>query len=87
MQAKTGARTAETASLLESFGIELSAGGLVVMTDFVWSEAPTKPVAAAGACRADQFNAAPRMITSLCGCPPASRPSASADTWSRTIPQ
>jgi hypothetical protein len=35
MQAgRTSAQAAETASLLESFGIELSAGGLVVMTDF-----------------------------------------------------
>jgi hypothetical protein len=38
MQAKTGARAAETTSLLESFGIELSAGGLVVMTDFAKAE-------------------------------------------------
>ena len=38
MQAKTDARAAETASLLESFGIELSAGGLVVMTDFAKTE-------------------------------------------------
>ena len=38
MQAKTDARAAETASLLESFGIELSAGGLVVMTDFAKAE-------------------------------------------------
>ena len=39
MQAKTSAtQTAETASLLESFGIELSAGGLVVMTDFAKAE-------------------------------------------------
>ena len=36
MQAKIDTRAAEMASLLESFGIELSAGGLVVMTDFVW---------------------------------------------------
>jgi hypothetical protein len=36
--ANTGARAAETASLLESFGIELSAGGLVVMTDFAKAE-------------------------------------------------
>ena len=35
---KTDARAAETASLLESFGIELSAGGLVVMTDFAKAE-------------------------------------------------
>jgi hypothetical protein len=38
MQAKTDARTAETASLLESFGMELSAGGLVVMTNFAKAE-------------------------------------------------
>ena len=38
MQAKTDVRAAETASLLESFGIELSAGGLVVMTDFAKAE-------------------------------------------------
>jgi hypothetical protein len=38
MQAKTGARPAETALLLGSFGMELSAGGLVVMTDFVKAE-------------------------------------------------
>src|SRR6516162_9058228 len=39
MQAKTSAtQTAETASLLKSFGIELSAGGLVVMTDFAKAE-------------------------------------------------
>jgi len=38
MQAKTDARAAETASLLETFGIELSAGGLVVMTDFAKAE-------------------------------------------------
>ena len=38
MQAKTDARAAETASPLESFGIELSAGGLVVMTDFAKAE-------------------------------------------------
>ena len=38
MQAKTDAKAAETASLLESFGIELSAGGLVVMTDFAKAE-------------------------------------------------
>jgi hypothetical protein len=38
MQAKTGARAAETTSLLESFGMELSAGGLVVMTDFAKAE-------------------------------------------------
>jgi hypothetical protein len=36
--ANTGAWTAETASLLESFGVELSAGGLVVMTDFAKAE-------------------------------------------------
>src|SRR5215471_6354897 len=36
--ANTGARAAYTASLLESFGIELSAGGLVVMTDFAKAE-------------------------------------------------
>jgi hypothetical protein len=38
MQAKTDAAAAETASLLESFGMELSAGGLVVMTDFAKAE-------------------------------------------------
>ena len=38
MQAKTDAKAAETASLLESFGIELSVGGLVVMTDFAKAE-------------------------------------------------
>jgi hypothetical protein len=38
MQAKTGARPAETALLLGSFGMELSAGGLVVMTDFTKAE-------------------------------------------------
>src|SRR5215467_5391960 len=38
MQAKTDTKAAETASLLESFGIELSAGGLVVMTDFAKAE-------------------------------------------------
>jgi hypothetical protein len=38
MQAKTDTPAAETASLLESFGIELSAGGLVVMTDFAKAE-------------------------------------------------
>ena len=38
MQAKTGARTSETAKLLKQFGIELSAGGLVVMTDFAKAE-------------------------------------------------
>jgi hypothetical protein len=38
MQAKTDAATAETASLLESFGMELSAGGLIVMTDFAKAE-------------------------------------------------
>src|SRR5262245_17905334 len=38
MQAKTDAKATETASLLESFGIELSAGGLVVMTDFAKAE-------------------------------------------------
>src|SRR5262244_395229 len=38
MQAKIDTRAAETASLLESFGIELSAGGLVVMTDFAKAE-------------------------------------------------
>ena len=38
MQAKTDTRAAETASLLESFGIELSAGGLVLMTDFAKAE-------------------------------------------------
>ena len=36
MQAATIA--AETTSLLESFGIELSAGGLVVMSDFAKAE-------------------------------------------------
>jgi hypothetical protein len=30
MQARTGAQAGEIASLLESFGVELSAGGLVV---------------------------------------------------------
>jgi hypothetical protein len=38
MQAKTDAATAETVSLLESFGMELSAGGLLVMTDFAKAE-------------------------------------------------
>jgi hypothetical protein len=38
MQAKTDAAAAETASLLESFGMELSAGGLLVMTDFAKAE-------------------------------------------------
>ena len=38
MPAKTYARAAETASLLESFGMELSAGGLLVMTDFAKAE-------------------------------------------------
>ena len=38
MQAKADAKAAETASLLESFGFELSAGGLVVMTDFAKAE-------------------------------------------------
>src|SRR5262245_27417769 len=38
MQAKIDTRAAETASLLESFGIELSAGDLVVMTDFAKAE-------------------------------------------------
>jgi hypothetical protein len=38
MQAKTGAQAEETAALLERFGIELSAGGLVVMTDFAKAE-------------------------------------------------
>ena len=38
MQAKTDAKAAETALLLERFGIELSAGGLVVMTDFAKAE-------------------------------------------------
>jgi integrase len=38
MQARTGARAAETAALLEQFGIELSAGGLVVMTNFAKAE-------------------------------------------------
>jgi hypothetical protein len=37
MQAKIGAQSGIT-SLLESFGIELSAGGLVVMTDFAKAE-------------------------------------------------
>jgi hypothetical protein len=37
----TKALAAETALLLESFGIELSAGGLVVMTDFAKPRAPT----------------------------------------------
>src|SRR6516165_8719848 len=51
MQAKTDAATAETASLLESFGMELSAGGLIVMTDFSKAESAyihhsTVPVAA-----------------------------------------
>jgi hypothetical protein len=40
MQARTGVRTAETASLLESFGMELSADGLVVMTNFAKAENP-----------------------------------------------
>src|SRR6516165_12401450 len=38
MQAKTDAAAAETASLLNSFGMELGAGGLVVMTDFAKAE-------------------------------------------------
>ena len=38
MQAKTDAQAAETASLLEIFGMELSAGGLLVMTDFAKAE-------------------------------------------------
>jgi len=38
MQAKTDVAAAETASLLESFGMELSAGGLLVMTDFAKAE-------------------------------------------------
>jgi hypothetical protein len=38
MQARTGARAGEIASLLESFGMELSAGGLVVMSDFAKAE-------------------------------------------------
>jgi hypothetical protein len=38
MQAKTDAAAAETASLLESFGMELAAGGLLVMTDFAKAE-------------------------------------------------
>ena len=38
MQAKTDAAAAETASLLEAFGMELSAGGLLVMTDFAKAE-------------------------------------------------
>jgi hypothetical protein len=36
--AATGTQAAVTASLLERFGIELSAGGLVVMTDFAKAE-------------------------------------------------
>jgi hypothetical protein len=36
--ANTSARAVETAELLESFGIELAAGGLVVMTDFAKAE-------------------------------------------------
>jgi hypothetical protein len=38
MHAKTDAAAAATASLLESFGMELSAGGLLVMTDFAKAE-------------------------------------------------
>src|SRR6516165_6498381 len=38
MQAKTDAAAAETASLLEALGMELSAGGLLVMTDFAKAE-------------------------------------------------
>jgi hypothetical protein len=38
MQAKADARTVETAALLREFGIELSAGGLVVMSDFAKAE-------------------------------------------------
>jgi hypothetical protein len=38
MQAKVGVWAAETAELLESFGIELAPGGLVVMTDFAKAE-------------------------------------------------
>ena len=38
MQAKTDAQAAETTSLLESFSMELSAGGLLVMTDFAKAE-------------------------------------------------
>jgi hypothetical protein len=38
MQAKIDAPAAETASLLESFGMELSVGGLLVMTDFAKAE-------------------------------------------------
>jgi hypothetical protein len=40
MQARTGARAAETAALLDEFGMELSAGGLVVMTNFAKAENP-----------------------------------------------
>jgi hypothetical protein len=38
MQAKANTRAAETAALLETFGMELSAGDLVVMTDFAKAE-------------------------------------------------
>ena len=38
MQARTGARAAETSALLDEFGMELSAGGLVVMTNFAKAE-------------------------------------------------
>jgi hypothetical protein len=38
MQAKVGTHAAETAALLAEFGIELSAGGLVVMSDFAKAE-------------------------------------------------
>jgi hypothetical protein len=38
MQARTVDRTAEIASLLESFGMDLSVGGLVVMSDFAKAE-------------------------------------------------
>jgi hypothetical protein len=42
MQAKTGARAAETTSLLESFGIELSVGGLVACepSGVPWHDCP-----------------------------------------------
>ena len=40
MQVRTGAPAAETAALLDEFGMELSAGGLVVMTNFAKAENP-----------------------------------------------
>jgi hypothetical protein len=40
MQAKTTAHAAETAALLAEFGIKLSAGGVVVMSDFAKAKNP-----------------------------------------------